>query len=329
MAVTALLAACGGGDPPPGTVSVVTPFEGPVLEAVATAFEAAHPDLSVRIDTRPDADVLAALAAGESPAAVWWGADWHALAEAAGQGRLTPMAPPWATEVADGAFDAEGRWVAPYRSPLLMVFDTREVSRGRAPSDWADLAHLRWADEIVLPPADSAVTRALVEGVMLEELRRSGVEDAGVDWLLRLDGAAADYVRDEREQVRRLAAGEAWITFLPAHRVDAAVADEPWAAVRAMDGGVPALRRGVAVLGGPDASVAAPVAAFVEFLGTPEALRLVAEHTGWTSAVRGAETDPARTAVWPLAPDTVVERSAAWMTRWREEVMGRGGVVIP
>lgn len=336
FALAALLVACAGGDgTAAGTVAVVTPFDGPVVEAVASAFEAAHPDRSVRIVTRTDADVLAALEAGEPPAAVWWGADWHALAEAAEGGALMPVSPPWWGELTDGARDPGGLWAAPYRSPVLMVFDTREVSRGRAPSDWADLAHLRWADEVVLPPADSAVMRALVEGAMLEELRRAGVEEAGVDWLLRLDRAAADYVRDEREQVRRLAAGEAWITFLPAHRVDAALADQPWAAVRGMGGGAPALRRGIAVLRGSsrsatsDSSVAGPVAAFVEFLGSPEALRLVSEHTGWESAVRGVETDPARTPVWSLAPDTVAERSAVWMARWRAEVMGRGGAVIP
>ncbi len=309
---------CGGSDAP-SVLTVVTPFGVGAQEAVATAFQVAHPGIDVQMVTLPDASVAEALTAGDRPGAVWWGADWRALHAAARSGALSPLPPPEDSASTAGSVGraSDGLWAAIYQSPLVLVFNTRAVTRSRAPTDWIDLGHVRWSGELVLPPVDSPAMRTLVDEGMLAELRRTGVEDAGIDWLLRLDASAQGYARDEREQARRLAAREAGLTILPAHRVSVVMGEEAWVAQRAFASSAPAERRGVAIFASDNQDAEGSAAqAFLDFLLSPEAMEIVTQHTGFEAAGLGG--------AWVFAPDTIAERSEAWTARWRDEVRNRG-----
>lgn len=333
LALTALTLAACDGPPSENAVRVVTPFDGPVLEALEAGFEAAHPDLDVRFDTRDDAAVLADLDGAGPEADVWWGADWHAMAAAAAADRLSPVHPAWADTTADAARDPGGRWWGVAASPVVLTFHTESVSRARAPRDWIDLFHPRWRDEVVLPAAEGPVMRALAEAAVLHELRRTGSETAGVDFLMHLDAAASGYADDEREQVRRLQAGEDFFTLLPAHRAAVLEADGSGLASRMMETGTARLLRGVAQFSDPAEPARDDRAArFVDWVGSPEALRAVVEHTGWGPAVPGAGVDPdagwptigSGFPVWTFSADTLTDRASPWYERWQREVRGRG-----
>ncbi|MEQ9399706.1 MAG: substrate-binding domain-containing protein [Longimicrobiales bacterium] len=298
-----------------------------MLEALEATFTASHPDLDVRFEVRPDPDVLAALRAGEAAGSVWWGAEWRALATAADEGFLDPYSPPWSE-------GAEARWAPLYSAPVALVFHTGSVARTRAPRDWIDLMHPRWWDALVLPPVEAEITRAVVEQAMLEELRRTGVESAGEDWLARLDAVAAAYAPDPAEQIRRLRAGEASMTLLPAHTAQALSGQYDWLAARFMESGGPVVVRGVAILARPDGAPSAGAAAraFVDHLGQPEALRAVQQHLGWGPAFRMAGVDRdggwpsvgSGAPVWDFAPDTLAARGPGWYSHWRQDIQGRG-----
>ncbi len=84
------------------------------------------------------------------------------------------------------------------------------------PRDWQDLFHFRYAGRIlVLDPGTSASTRAFMEAVLRAEARRTGVADAGFDWLRRLDRATLRYEADADDAAFRLGRGEADFALLP------------------------------------------------------------------------------------------------------------------
>jgi iron(III) transport system substrate-binding protein len=278
---------------------------------VERRFEDASPGVDVRIVRLPAEEALRrARSGGEGERAdILWGLPIELLASVAAEGLLggtsldvgEPTAPT----------DAAGRWFAlPDAEPFVLAFDTREVARSRAPRDWGDLLHPRWAGEVVLvDPALDPRMRTLLGALIVEEVRRTGDELAGLDFLRGLDRATAVYAPDVRDVMRRLEIGEVSMTILPLAEAAAARAEgRDWLEHRVMESGAPALRPGIAIVAATPHPEAA--ASFV---------RLVLDAPARAAALANLE-------LWPAAPDTLAERLDAWMERWRLEVRGRSRV---
>ncbi|MBW3535517.1 MAG: ABC transporter substrate-binding protein [Gemmatimonadetes bacterium] len=329
-------------------LTVAVKETGPVEQRLASAFEAAHPGVSVRLLE------TAALPppAGEAVAAdVWWGADAFAMAAAAGDGRLAPL-PPAAPP------SPHARWLPVERIHPVLAFNVDSVSRGAAPRDVRVLFHPLWRGRLLLPdPAGSALGRALVGWAMDAERVRTGDETAGVDWLRRLDASVVAYV-PEREIMRALAAGRGTVAVADLRDAARARADGLPVDYVALEGGPPPITRGMAML--PEADTALAGAFMALAAGEPGRSLLVAEYrlpadgaggegrsggdgragaeagegreggAGVAEAPDGgAEPSWAREArqrlpVAPIRVDTVAAHLDRWLGRWRVEARGRG-----
>lgn len=300
-------AACTGREP----LEVLSPLPRDVLDALERAYEEAHAGIDLRIERTDDAAGLVAVLTGETTPDVWVGAPRHHLLLAGGRGLL------------------RGDWTPLTSSPVVLALNRDSVPLAQAPRDWIDLFHPRWNDELVLSdPARAPSMRAMIEGAWLQELRRTGDERAGADWLLRLDGVARGYVDDDAEALRSLRVGAASFALLPLHAVleDGGAS---WLAWRPMESGGPAVERGAGVLAGSPRAAAA--AELVAWLAGPEGRSILPGERGWLDPAAegdlpgGAVGERLRGyPVWVWSEDTVVARGEEWMTRWDREVKGRG-----
>lgn len=126
-----------------------------------------------------------------------------ARGDAPAQGGTTGTEPPPASdrpeEVGPGVVPGPGPETrvtpeSPGQDSLVVLIRTDSVSAAQAPRDWVDLLHLRFREQVSFPdPAASPEARAFMERVLRAEAARTGVDDAGFDWLRRLDAVVFSY----------------------------------------------------------------------------------------------------------------------------------------
>lgn len=123
---------------------------------------------------------------------------------------------------------------------LVVVANTDSLPLTLLPRDWVDLFHPRFADEVVaLDPRTSPATAAFLEGILRNEAERTGVAEAGFDWLRRLDRAVVAYDEEPSDAVWRLRRGEAWLGILPAALAEEILAREGFTSVPMESGARP------------------------------------------------------------------------------------------
>lgn len=299
---------------------------------IEDAFEASHPGQVIRLEAVPGTEALERLRAeAANPTAdVWMGAPSWLMAKGAAEGLLAESMPAWGAAVPEEMRDARGRWTGWVADPVVLAFNAERTSRSRAPRDWIDVLHPRWADDVLLPDPRGSEAMAAFIGTRVARMRREGGDDApGFDWLARLDAARRGYVTDGAELVRRLGAGEVSVALLPLSLAETAKQGGRPVDFRIPESGSPALLRGVgSVVRGPHAAAGA---AFVAWLGSRDVRVGLAEHFAQMPAVEGAlEGEPSWvTDVRPLIrfevvpADTLAAHLDGWLARWRDEVMGR------
>jgi len=327
----ALVAACG--DAGRDTHLVVhTPLPDAVTGRAEALFEAAHPTVDVRVVTSDDPETLAALRSADEPVDVWWGASGLALAAAAGAGLLQPYEPAWSALPGPvGGADAEGRWHATLVSPFVIAFDRDRVGLSDAPTDWVDLFHYAWTEEIdLVDPVQDPDMRYFVAAMLMDALRNAEDLERGFEWHARLTRSVGEYVREPEEVIRRLRRGDALLTILPRHVVEAARHDgAPSLHYRPPESRTPVLVRGVAI---PAAAAEPELArAFVELVGEEEIRTVARLETRWAPAHGDVDAtafpaDFELDAPWraqPLAADTIAREIDGWLDRWELEVRGR------
>lgn len=328
-----LAASACGGDAPARTLVVHAPLPDALLYEAERAFEAVNPTVDVRVVAATAGETLAALREAGGSVDVWWGAEGTALATAAAADLLQPYRPAWAQFGGAGAGDAQDRWQAWLVSPFVIAFNREEVTLTRAPSDWVDLFHFRWAGDVaVVDPARDPDAAYFVAAMLVESLRREEGLVAGFDWLRRLDAAVEAYAVDPAEVVRRLGRGRDLVAILPRHVAEQARHDgAPWMHYRIPESGTPLLVRGIAIAA--DAAERDLARRFVDLAGAADLVTAARLQTRWT-AVPGAEVDASRlppgfelempwTPHLPAA-DTIAAEGAGWIERWSREVRGLG-----
>jgi iron(III) transport system substrate-binding protein len=324
-----LVATCGDADD--GRLLVVHSSVSPaLLEAVETRFDEAHADAGIRIVQASDSETLAALRSGDAYVDVWWGAPVTALEVAAQEGLLQRYRPPWVPET--GAFEADDLWHVSLVSPFVIAFNRERVPLARAPSDWIDLFHFRWFDEVTLPDPVADPDAAYFIGTMIVETLRRGEDlTRAFDWHRRLDGQVARYETSAAEAIRRLGAGEALLAILPLHVVEAARnGDAPWLHYRVPEGGTPLLARGIAIAGSTAKLELAR--RFVDLTGSLDVATEVLVRSHWRHPHVEVERSrlpsdfeiEAPVTPYALAPDTLAAELDGWLERWDLEVRGRG-----
>lgn len=324
------LGACGRAQ----EVTVYTQVEPDVVDWVHEAFTAAHPDVGLRFEpVAADALLDRLRADGESASTrIVWGAPSWVLAEAAEGGLLQPGGPAWASALPDGLRDAGGRWTASLIDPIVLAFDYDELSRSRAPRDWIDLLHPRFAGEVLVPEPGVDVGGTVFFAARAEaSLAEYGDILEAIDWFRRLDGQARDYEPDEELMIRRLARPRDGLVA-PARlsRVEAARRSGSSVAYVVPESGGPLLVEGVAIAAGAVDLEAART--FVAWLGEPDVAQGLADAIHRIPATLMGEPErlawlpDAATALGGDVPDadSLAGHLRAWLEQWRSDARGRG-----
>lgn len=332
VALLPLLAACRPTADTLLTVRTTLPDE--LRSYVEESFEEMNPTVDV-VFTDADADVsLSELREGHNavPFDVWWGASGVALETAADAGLLQAYRPRWLEQPGVGQPSAEGLWQVILVTPFVIAFSRDDLQLNRAPTDWIDLFHLRWTNEInMLDPFRSADGSYFMSSMVVQSLRDFDDLDGGFDWLARLDHQVSEYVGAPEDAVRALGSGQARLAILPRADVERARADTaPWLHYRLPESGTPMLVLGVGVVDG--SAVVDAARAFVEHLGRLDVATRSKLHTRWQPGHGDVDMNSfpndfeieQRWTPYALTVDTLAAEGDAWVDRWEAEVRGRG-----
>jgi len=310
------------------TLVIYSPHGKDLLEHYKRAFEEVHPGVEVQwldMGSQQAFDRVRTESANPQ-ASLWWGAPQTMFATAAEQGLLEAYRPTWADAVPPDARDPQDRWYGTYRTPEVIMYNTLRVPPEEVPRSWDDLLAPRWNDRIAIrEPVHSGTMRTIFGGMIM----RAPNEDAGFDWLARLDANTRTYAADPTQLYLTLARGEADITLwnMPDAYLQVSRFGHPFAWTTPAEG-TPVLVDGIAIpRGAPNPELARQ---FYEFVTTREALIEQAElfhripvrqDLPLTDLPEWMRTEiPEMSMDW----DRLRRNEAAWMTRWREEIKGRG-----
>lgn len=326
------LLACSG-ESRPITLDVRTDLPEGLRDYVEESFEGTHPDVDVRLTVsttdESGADVLAGVR-GEAPFDVWWGAHASGLERVADEGRLLPYSPIWLDEPGLVMPDTGAAWHPLLITPYVIAFSRDDLPLTRAPTDWNDLRHFRWSEEIeILDPLRSEAGAWFVLS-MLARYEAEADTDAGFDWLITLDGQVDSYAVTPGDAVRALEVTASRLAVLPrADAEEARATDAPWLYYRLPESGTPILARGVAVVRGTDEVEAAR--AFVDHVGALDVRTVSKLQTRWQPAY--GDIDASRLPAdfelthpwqpWALAVDRIEGQRDTWLGRWEQEIQRR------
>ena len=101
-----------------------------------------------------------------------------------------------------------------YRTPAVIAFNSRVVSRDQAPHDWDDVLEPRWFDKVLIRDPMASGTMRAIWGLIIEQsLRATGDTARGMAWLRRLDGQTKAYALNPAILDARLARAEGLVTL--------------------------------------------------------------------------------------------------------------------
>ena len=327
LALLVALAGCATDDRTP--LVVYSPHGSALLEAYEQAFEAAHPEVDVQpldMGAQEAYDRIRTEAANPQ-ASVWWGAPQVTFSLAAEEGLLQPFEPSWAGALDADSKDPQGRWYGTYLTPEGFLVNTEAVGEDEMPADWDDLLEPQWQDRVLIrTPNLSGTMRAIWSAMIV----RQPTEEAGFEWLARLDENTKGYAANPTALYTDLARGVADVTLwnMPDTYLQADENNYPFRFI-VPESGTPVLVDGIAI----PARAPQPEwgERFVEFVTTQEAL---------LDQARRFYRIPARTDIpRDSLPDWIAEtpiramdldwaelaaNEQAWMDRWEAEVKGRG-----
>lgn len=333
MLLCLLVAACGGGD---GRTPVVlySPHGRDQLELLERAFEARNPDIDVRWLDMGSQEVFDRLRSERAnpQADVWFGGPTTIFDRGVADSLLQPHRPAWAAQVGPrGIGPGELYWPV-YRTPAVISFNSRAVSREEAPKDWDEVLEPKWRDKVLIrDPMASGTMRAIWGLILDRSIKATGDTGQGMAWLRRLDGQTRAYALNPSILNEKLARQEGVLTLwdLPDVLIDRArglpldyvfpssgtvVIDDAIALVRGARH-ADAARRFIDWAGGDEALLIAARGVF----RLPARRDLPADSLpAWVADVeqrmREAEID------WPL----VAREGPGWMAYWDQRVRGTG-----
>jgi iron(III) transport system substrate-binding protein len=310
------------------TLVIYSPHGKDLLEHYERAFEEAYPGVRVQwLDMGSQAAFDRVRTEAANPqASLWWGAPQTMFDAAAELDLLEPYRPTWADTVPEDARDPQDRWYGTFRTPEVILYNTRTVVPNEVPTTWDDLLHERFRGRVaVREPLHSGTMRTIFGALIM----RAPTETDGFRWLARLDLNTRSYAADPTQLYLMLARGEADVTLwnLPDAYLQASRFGHPFGWVFPADG-TPVLVDAIAIpRGAPNPERARQ---FYEFVTSREAL---------IEQARLFHRIPVRTDIpaqelpdWmqqpvremPMDWDRLRERESAWMRYWVENVKGRG-----
>jgi iron(III) transport system substrate-binding protein len=186
------------------------------LELLEREFERRRPDVDVRWLDMGSQEILDRLRFERvNPQAdVWFGGPTTLFERGIRDSLLEPYKPRWAGTVDRRAVGPADLYYPVYRTPAVIAFNARAVSRETAPRDWDDVLGPRWTDKVLIrDPMASGTMRAIWSLILLRSIRETGDTAQGMAWLRRLDGQTRAYALNPAVLDAKLARQEGLVTL--------------------------------------------------------------------------------------------------------------------
>ncbi|MFQ5527600.1 MAG: extracellular solute-binding protein [Thermoanaerobaculia bacterium] len=326
-----LLTSCSDGRMP---VVLYSPHGRDLLELVERAYEARHPEIDVRWLDMGSQEVYDRVRSERAnpQADVWFGGPDTILSRGAAEGLLAANRPSWAEHVPPASRHAGDFYFGLYRAVPLLLYNSQAVSDAEAPSDWQDLLDERWRGKVVIrDPLASGTMRTAFGLVLARSVAETGSEEAGLEWLRRLDAQTSDYVQNPALLFEKIIRQEGLVTIW--ELTDALLLTERGAPVsyRFPTSGTPVIDDAIGLVAGAPHGEAAR--AFIDWVGSEEALALAAREVFRLPAredlPEGTLPEWAERALEEIRPaeidwELLGERGQEWMRRWDREVRSKG-----
>jgi iron(III) transport system substrate-binding protein len=326
-----VIVACGGDGRTP--VVLYSPHGRDQLELLERDFERRRPDIDVRWLDMGSQEILDRLRFERvNPQAdVWFGGPATIFERGIQDSLLIPFRPSWADRTGAAKGDT-GFYYPVYRTPAVIAYNTRAVSRQEAPQDWDEVLDHRWADKVIIrDPMASGTMRAIWGLILVRSIRETGDTARGMAWLRRLDGQTKTYTINPALLYEKLARQEGLVSLWDLQDILISRAKGlPLGYVFPRSGTV-VIEDAVALVRGTRRAEAAR--AFIEYVGSPAAQVLAAREVFRLPA--RTDLPPAVVPPWvadveremvvaEMAWDLVARCGAAWMSYWDQHVRGTG-----
>ncbi len=180
------------------------------------AFEVRHPDLDVRWLDMGSQEVFDRLRSERAnpQADVWFGGPTTIFDRGVADSLLAPYRPAWASRVGPRGVGPNDLYWPVYRTPAVIAFNSRAVSREEAPKDWDQVLEPRWRDQVLIrDPMASGTMRAIWGLILYRSVKATGDTAQGMAWLRRLDGQTRAYALNPSILNEKLARQEGVLTL--------------------------------------------------------------------------------------------------------------------
>jgi|tagenome__1003787_1003787.scaffolds.fasta_scaffold20973973_2 iron(III) transport system substrate-binding protein len=302
------------------------------LELLERDFERRRPDIDVRWLDMGSQEILDRLRFERvNPQAdVWFGGPTTIFDRGIQDSLLTPFRPSWAGQMSGST--ASEFYYPVYRTPAVIAFNSRAVSREAAPKDWDDVLLPRWRDKVIIrDPMASGTMRAIWGLILVRSFRQTGDTAWGMDWLRRLDAQTKTYTISPALLYEKLARQEGLISLWDLQDILISQA-------KGMPLGYVFPRSGTVVIDDAIGLVRGsrhPEAAraFIEYVGSEAAQLLTAREVFRLPARTHLPSDRVPAWVAQVEREMVVadmdwgllsRNGPAWMSYWDQHVRGTG-----
>jgi iron(III) transport system substrate-binding protein len=302
------------------------------LTLLEREFERRHPEVDVRWLDMGSQEILDRLRFERvNPQAdVWFGGPTTLFDRGVRDSLLAPYRPAWADRVDSAGIGPDDLYWPVYRTPAVIAFNSRAVTRADAPQDWDDVLDPRWHDKVLIrDPMASGTMRAIWGLVITRALRATGDTAAAWEWLRRLDAQTKAYTLNPAVLDAKLARQEGLVTLwdLPDILISRSKG-MPFDYVFPRSGTV-VIDDAIGLVRGARHAEAARQ--FIDFVGSSEGQLLAARHVYRLPARQDLPSDSVPSWVAEVEREMVVapvdwallaKQGAAWMSYWDTHVRG-------
>ena len=327
-----LVGACSGDRRTP--IVLYSPHGRDQLSLLERAFEQQRPDIDVRWLDMGSQEILDRLRFERvNPQAdVWFGGPVSIFDRGIRDSLLAPYRPVWAEHVSAKGIGPNDLYFPVYRTPAVIAFNSRAVSRAEAPRDWDEILEPRWKNKVIIrDPMASGTMRAIWGLILVRSLRQTGDTAAGMAWLRRLDGQTKTYTINPALLYEKLARQEGLVSLWD-------LQDILISAAKGMPLGYVFPRSGTVVIDDAIGLVrgsrhADAARAFIDFVGSTEAQLLTAREVFRLPARSDLPADSVPYWVTEVEREMIVSdmdwgllsaRGPEWMRYWDQHVRGTG-----